>query len=172
MTVVLVLLVNRAALRTTHTPAASPAASPSASASAPGPRTALPPVAVAPPPGSAGAARHCPRMVAALPHTLTDLPARGVDPPSPYAAAWGEPPVLLRCGVPRPAGFVVGTQTIVVNGVTWYPEPHGSWTIWTAVDRPVYLELTVPTGYASGPVADLSVLVARTLEVQPVRPGR
>jgi hypothetical protein len=168
--VVLVLLFNRAALRATHTP---PESAPlSVSTSAPVPRTALAPVPVTPPPASAGAARHCPPLLAVLPPTLADLPARSVDSPSPYVAAWGEPPVLVRCGVSRPAGFVVGTQTIVVNGVTWYPEPHGSRTVWTAVDRPVYLEVTVPTGYASGPVADLSVPVARTLEAQPIRPGR
>jgi hypothetical protein len=171
VTVVLVLLVNGAALRANH--AVPRAGTPSATASAAGPsRTALPPVRVAAPPASAGAVRACPRFLAAMPLTLTELAARPVDSPSPYVAAWGEPPVLLRCGVARPREFVVGAQTIVVNGVTWYPEPRGNQTVWTAVDRPVYVELTVPTGYSSGPVAELSTEVARTLPAQPARPGR
>jgi len=166
VTVVLVLLVNRAGLRGAQAP--SPTPSPSSTAA----RTALPPVRVVAPPASVAAARSCPAFLAALPLTLTDLAARPADSPSPYVAAWGEPPVLLRCGVLRPAGFVVGVQTIVVNGVAWYPEPHGNRTVWTAVDRPVYVEVTVPTGYASGPVAELATLVARTLPARPPRPGR
>jgi hypothetical protein len=159
VTVVLVLLVNRSALRETQAPT-SP--SPTTSATAPA-RTPLPPVPVAAPPASAGAARSCPAFLAALPLELTGLAARPVDSPSPFVAAWGEPPVLLRCGVTRPRGFVVGAQTFVVNGVTWYPEPHGNRTVWTAVDRPVYIEVSVPSGYASGPVAALSRVVAKTL---------
>ena len=156
VTVVLVLLVNRAGLRS----ASSPSPTPSPTRSVAAPRTALPTVRVAAPPASAAAARSCPAFLATLPLTLT------------YVAAWGEPPVLLRCGVPRPPGFVVGAQTIVVNGVAWYPEPHGARTVWTAVDRPVYVEVTVPTGYASGPVAELSTGLARTLPATPPRPGR
>jgi hypothetical protein len=186
VTIVLVLLVNRSALRATQapTPSSPPAsatsassastsasAAPATSASAPG-ATPLPVVRVAAPPPSADAARSCPPFLAAVPLRLTDLAARPVDSPSPFVAAWGEPPVLLRCGVVRPRGFVVGAQTIAVNGVTWYPEPQGNRTVWTAVDRPVYIELSVPTGYASGPVAVLSTAITRTLPAQPARPGR
>ncbi len=49
---------------------------------------------------------------------------------SPFAYAWGEPPVVLVCGVDRPAGFVVGVSAIQINGVQWYvdtsdPDDHG-----------------------------------------------
>ncbi len=169
VTVVLVLLLNRSALRAVHSP--SPTATPTGSASA-APPTGLPPVRVPSPPASAGASRYCPRLLAAVPLALGDLRARPVDSSSPFVGAWGEPAVLLRCGVPRPPGFVVGVQTIVVNGVTWYPEPHGNRTVWTAVDRAVYVEVSVPTGYASAPVAVLSTDVVRTLPAAPIRPGR
>jgi len=180
VTVVLVLLVNRSALRATLPPSPNASASPPASSSQPPsgeatsgePAPPLPPVLVAAPPASAGAARSCPRFLAALPLRLADLAARPVDSPSPYVAAWGEPPVLLRCGVARPPGFAVGAQTIVVNGVTWFPQPRANRTVWTAVDRPVYIEVSVPTGFASGPVAVLSTQVAATLRAQPPRPGR
>jgi hypothetical protein len=170
VTVVLALLLNRSALRATHP---APSSAPTAPASSGPARSsaALPAVSVPAPPASAGASRSCPRLLAAVPLTLADLPARPVDSASPFVAAWGEPAVLLRCGVSRPRGFVVGVQTIVVNGVTWYPEPTGNRTVWTAVDRPVYVELSVPTGYASAPVAALSTEIARTLAITPVRPG-
>jgi hypothetical protein len=164
VTVVLILLVNRAALQARQSPTPSPTVSASAAA--------LPAVRVAAPPASASAARSCPAFLAAVPLTLDDLAARPVDSSSPYVAAWGEPPVLLRCGVPRPRAFVVGVETIVVNGVAWYPEPHGRTTVWTAVDRPVYIEATVPTGYASGPIAVLSTEIARTLPAQKPQPRR
>jgi hypothetical protein len=177
VTVVLVLLVNRSALRATLPPNPTASTSPPASSSQPpsGQATSgppLPPVPVAAPPASAGAARYCPRFLAGLPLRLADLAARPVESPSPYVAAWGEPPVLLRCGVARPPGFAVGAQTIVVNGVAWFPQPRGNRTVWTAVDRPVYIEASVPTGYASGPVAVLSTRVAATLPAQRPRPGR
>jgi hypothetical protein len=171
VTVVLVLLVNRSALREQNGP---PGLAPTAAATSTPARssTPLPPVQIAAPPASAGAARSCPPFLAALPLTLTGLAARPVDSSSPFVSAWGEPPVLLRCGVARPRGFVIGAQTIAVNGVTWYPEPHGNRTIWTTVDRPVHIEVSVPTGYASGPVAILSTAIARTLPAQSPRPGR
>ena len=165
VTVLLVLLLNRAALRATHAPTPTP------SAPSPATKAVLPPVRVPAPPASAGASRYCPALLAAVPLTLTDLQSRPVQSGSPFVAAWGEPPVLLRCGVARPRGFVVGVQTIVVNGVAWYPEPQGNLTVWTAVDRPVYVEVSVPAGYASAPVAALSTAVGRTLSAEPIRPG-
>jgi Protein of unknown function (DUF3515) len=170
VTVVLVLLLNRSALRHAATPPA-PSTAPTVTASPSTTRFALPALRVPAPPASAAAERFCPRLLAAMPLTLTGLAARPVDSPSPNVAAWGEPPVVLRCGVPRPRGFVVGVQTFVVNGVTWFAEPHGNRTVWTVVDRPVYVEATVPAGYAGGPVSVLSTEVARTLPAQAPRPG-
>lgn len=163
----LVLLFNRSALES-----GSGDAGPTATATPTGTPSLLPPVPVDPPQAAPTTARACEPLVSALPATLTGLAGRPVRPATPLAAAWGEPPVVLRCGVARPAGFVVGAQTLVVNGVTWFTEETGGTVRWTAVDRPVYVEAEVPSGYASGPVAALSGTISEALPARSIRPRR
>ena len=161
LTAVLVLLVNRSGSAPEPTPSPTPPAP-----------VALPPVRLAPPPAlSAAAQRSCRELVSALPTTLGDRAARPVDSPSPYVLAWGEPPVLLRCGVPRPAAYIATADTLVISGVTWFAERRGSSTAWTAVDRQVYVEVVAPADDASEPPARLSTAVARALPRTPLDPG-
>jgi hypothetical protein len=133
---------------------------------------ALPPVKLAPPPAlSAPAQRACQELVAALPTELGDLPARPVDSSSPYVAAWGDPAVTLRCGVPRPPSFIATADVQQINGVSWFAERRGGTTAWVVVDRPVYVEVLVPAAAASGPVARLSTAVAAALAPKPPDPA-
>jgi hypothetical protein len=133
----------------------------------PGPGSAaapLPPIDVSPPPEPPLAGqRACQELVAALPTVLGDRAARPVQSSSPYVAAWGEPPVVLRCGVPRPGGYAPDAEVFEISGVRWFPEPRGTVTVWTVLDRPVYVEVTAPTALASEPVARLSTAVSRAL---------
>lgn len=132
----------------------------------PGPAAAeaLPAVPVEPPPAlSEAAQRACQELIAALPTTLGDRPARPVRSSSPYVAAWGEPAVVLRCGVAEPAGFLPDSQVFEIGGVRWFPVERGAGTVWTATDRAVYVEVTAPTAEASDPVARLSTAVTRAL---------
>jgi hypothetical protein len=125
---------------------------------------ALPAVPVEPPPAQSEAAqRACQELIAALPTTLGDRPARPVRSPSPYVAAWGEPAVVLRCGVAKPAGYLPDSQVFEIGGVRWFPVQRGAGTVWTATDRAVYVEVTAPTAAASDPVARLATAVSRAL---------
>ncbi len=160
----LALLFNRGALHPRQP-------QPSPSASAPATPVALPPLPVVPPRRSAAADRFCPLLVDGLPTRLHDLDARPVQSASAFVAAWGEPPVVLRCGVPRPPGFVVGAQTFVVEDVTWFVQQQAGRAVWTAVDRPVYVELSVPLRYTSGPVVPIADAVRVALPAQPIHPG-
>lgn len=163
LTAVLVLLVNPGAGR--GDPAPAPSAAPTAGA--------LPPVRVDPPPaGAAAAQRSCQELVSALPTRLGDRPARPVDSPSPYVVAWGEPAVVLRCGVVRPPTFVATADVSVISGVTWFAERRGATTAWTVVDRPVYVEVLTPADVSSEPVARLSTAVTRALPPRPIDPVR
>ena len=133
---------------------------------------ALPSVKVAPPPAlSAAQQRACQDLISALPTDLGDLPARPVDSSSPYVAAWGEPAVTLRCGVPRPPSFIATADVQQINGVTWFPERRGATTAWVVVDRPVYVEVLVPAADASAPVARLSTAVTAALKPRPLDPA-
>ena len=133
---------------------------------------ALPSITVAaPPPLTAGQQRACQELISALPTDLGDLPARPVDSPSPYVAAWGEPAVTLRCGVPRPPSFIATADVQQINGVSWFPERRGSTTAWVVVDRPVYVEVLAPAADASAPVARLSTAVTAALKPRPLDPA-
>jgi hypothetical protein len=158
LTVVLALLLAR--------PGSAPAPT------APSAPAALPPIRVAAPPApSAAGQRSCRELISALPTTLGDRPARPVDSPSPYVVAWGDPPVVLRCGVARPAAFIATADTLVISGVTWFAERRGASTSWTVVDRPVYVEVVAPADDASDPPARLATAVGRALPARPLDPA-
>ena len=140
--------------------------------SAPASAAALPSIKIAPPPAlSAGQQQACQELISALPTDLGDLPARPVDSPSPYVAAWGEPAVTLRCGVARPPSFVATADVQQINGVSWFAERRGPTTAWVVVDRPVYVEVLAPAAAASAPVARLSTAVTAALKPRPLDPA-
>jgi Protein of unknown function (DUF3515) len=115
----------------------------------PSPTGPLPAVTVAAPPSPDTATqRACVKVFAKLPVQLGALAPRKTDTDSAFVAAWGDPAVVLRCGVGRPA--VLGTpqaaQLLDVNSVIWQPDPQRTQTVYTAVDRAVYIEVSVPAG--------------------------
>ncbi|MDQ6651053.1 MAG: DUF3515 domain-containing protein, partial [Actinomycetota bacterium] len=98
---------------------------------------------------------------------------RAVDPASPRSAAWGKRAVVLRCGVDRPAGYRAGVEPVEVDGVAWFQHLAGDVVEWTAVDRPVYVELTVPATYSAqgGFLVALAGPIGRVFEQVPQSPG-
>lgn len=110
----------------------------------------------------------CTALTAALPDTLGGLPrrtiAQGEDPSLIGVAGWGEPPVVLRCGVPTPAELTCTAALQVVDGVAWLPLSFGGDTTYFLVDRSVRVALTVPGAVSStGPWQEASKLIAATL---------
>ncbi len=126
-------------------------------------REDLPVLPLEVPPPTPEADADCPALMADLPLDLTGEPLRLVDSDTPYAAAWGDPPIVLLCGVPEPAGLVPGEGLLQINGVTWFVEQSDEATTWTAVDRAVYVEVSLPPDVDSAPVTVLSGPVAGTL---------
>jgi hypothetical protein len=114
----------------------------------------------------------CPDLMAALPLELAGEPSRRVRSDSPFAYAWGEPPIALICGVDRPAGFAPDSALYQINGVFWFVDDSDpDTTVWTAVDRPVYVEVTVPATVDSGPATVLSTTIAQVLPYQEPDPS-
>ncbi len=126
-------------------------------------REDLPVLPVGAPPPTPEADAACPALIRALPLDLLGEPARLVDSDTPYAAAWGDPPVVLVCGVPEPEGLVPGEGLIVIDGVTWFVEQSDEATTWTAVDRAVLVEVTLPPDVDSAPVTVVSGVLADTV---------
>ena len=137
------------------------------------PRDDLPVLPVPVPEVTPEADELCPDLMADLPLELAGEPSRRVDSDTLFAYAWGEPPTVLVCGVDRPSGFTVGTGLIQINGVQWHVDTSDpEVTIWTAVDRPVYVEVQVPAASDSAGVTELTVPLAANLEQRDPEPAR
>jgi len=119
------------------------------------------------PPSPANAVRvACSRLVDHLPDQLDNLNSRLVSPRSPLVHAWGSRAVVLRCGVPVPAGYDANSpSTAAVNGVSWFQQVYGNRVVWTAVRKTANVELTVPTSYDAqgGFLVDIGAAVAATI---------
>jgi len=108
--------------------------------------TGTPDVRATPPTGQDTAS--CPVVVGALPDRLDALDPRVVEPKSQLVRAWGDPAVVLRCGVPDPAGYDPTATCLDVNGVGWYGEPQEQAVRFTSRWSTPRIEVTVPSAYA------------------------
>ena len=114
----------------------------------------------------------CERLLADLPDEVAGLERRDVDPQEALGAAWGEPPVVLRCGVGRPDDYDPANGCTTVDGVDWYIpleqlEANGAEDLtMTTIERAVAVEVTMPGEYwpPATPLADLSGVVAEHTE--------
>jgi hypothetical protein len=140
--------------------------------SAPSERDDLPLLPLDAPPVTPEAEASCPALVSALPFELLGEPSRRVQSDSPFVYAWADPPVVLTCGVERPAGYVAGVPAIQINGVQWYVDiSDPETTVWTTIDRPVHVQVAVPASVDSAPVTALTTAIAEALPYQEPTPG-
>jgi hypothetical protein len=110
---------------------------------------------------------YCKALHARLPKTIDGLSGHDLKPASPLTAGWGDPTIVLRCGVPRPAAdSVVTTPGAEVGGVSWSweQERDGSARLTTTL-RKAYVELTLPAKYAhdATPLSELAPAVKKTI---------
>jgi hypothetical protein len=125
-----------------------------------------PALRIAPPRAPNVVAVACSRLVEHLPNQLENLNSRLVSPRSPLVHAWGERPVVLRCGVPTPAGYDPDSaSTAAVNGVDWFQQVFHDHVVWTAVRKSANIELTVPTSYEAqgGFLVEIGAAIAATV---------
>ncbi|MEV4440410.1 DUF3515 domain-containing protein [Streptomyces sp. NPDC049577] len=95
-----------------------------------------------------------------LPATVDGRQRRATDPASDFTAAWGDPAISLRCGVPKP-GLLrrnPGSDAAEIDGVAWLPErqPDGGIRC-TTVQREAWVEVTLPKEVV-GDAGDMSAL--------------
>jgi hypothetical protein len=79
---------------------------------------------------------------------IVDQRLRETVPADASAAAWGDPPIVVRCGIDPPAAFDPSSAVIEVESVTWFPEPLSNGTLFTSVGRTPRVEVTVPRDFA------------------------
>lgn len=90
----------------------------------------------------------CAALVAQLPERLSNQERRTVELDTGAAAAWGDPPVVLRCGVGEPAGLQPDSPLTEINGITWFAEERSKGYVFTSVGLQPRIEVTVPDAYA------------------------
>ena len=113
----------------------------------------------------------CSDLIDALPETVDGAGRRPTTPASPATAAWGEPPIVVRCGVAQPAALTSTSVLLEVNGIGWLPEPLAAGTLFTAVEFPdsepgqaselPFVEVAIPQEYQSpgGIISDISAAI-------------
>ena len=137
------------------------------------------PVGLGPVPAPDAESASCSQLLGALPDDLGDYTRAELADPAPVgAAAWqsaeGEE-VVLRCGLERPAEFDQAAALQVIDEVQWFEVSGAEEGIpastWFAVDRPVYVALTVPEGSGPTPLQDITAAIASTLPQQELDPA-
>lgn len=142
----------------------------------------LEPVALGAAETPAAGSAECRALTDALPETLGDYQSVPlVDPAPESAAAWRSTvdvdaePIVLRCGLERPSEFVQGVSLTDVNRVQWFgidgTDQGLDATTWVAVDRPVYVALTLPNGTGSAPIQGVSEALKAAMPEQPIDPA-
>lgn len=84
------------------------------------------------------------------------------------AAAWGDPPIVLRCGVPHPDGLKRSSPCLEIEDVGWFSQERADGYVFTTIGRGTYVEVRVPAAYApeSGALVDLGRAIEATLPVE------
>jgi hypothetical protein len=120
-------------------------------------------------------ARACSALVRALPSRVAGLARVDADAGDGYGAAWGDPAIELRCGVPTPRGFdrFAGCQN--ANGVDWFiPESQQTGApvdvVMTTVGRAQNVEVRVPSAYFPPVEAMVDLAPALKRSVREVKP--
>jgi hypothetical protein len=132
------------------------------------------PVAIPSVPAPMAGGAECRALVDGLPEQMGKYRRSPAAEPAPRgAAAWtadGDP-VILRCGVDRPAEFVVGSPIQVVDAVQWFGLADQTRSTWFAVDRRVYIALTLPQGSGPAPIQEISDVIAKSLPAKAIDPA-
>ncbi len=109
----------------------------------------------------------CAALLAALPDEIDPgVRRRPVQEETGRTAVWGDPPVVLTCGVPVPDRL---DEPVRVNGVLWSVRDTGPGFRWTTTELGINVSVDIPGEYDSGAelVNPLAAPIAATLPSAP-----
>lgn len=88
--------------------------------------------------------------VVAWPETVAGLEHVSTDPQVPWAAAWGDPAIIARCGLPalEPTTF----DCVVVDDVDWIVRELDDGSAMSTYGTDPAVEVLVPAQYGPGPL--------------------
>ncbi|MER5752922.1 DUF3515 domain-containing protein [Streptomyces sp. NPDC002088] len=113
-------------------------------------------------------AKLCRNLDEALPSEVDGLNRRDPEPASALTAGWGNPAIILRCGVARPEKMSdPEADGVEVDGVGWLLEKRDDGAFrFTTTLRKAYLEVTIPakrTGDGMAPLVDLAPAIKKAI---------
>lgn len=79
------------------------------------------------------------------------------------ASAWGDPPIIVRCGVEKPEDLGPASRCDMVADIGWFTESTSDGYLFTTVGREFYVSVEVPHDYEpeADALADLADSIAR-----------
>lgn len=110
----------------------------------------------------------CRNLDKALPAEVDGRDRRDPAPASALTAGWGDPAIILRCGVPRPAEMDdEEADGVEVDGVGWLLQKRqdGSFRFTTTL-RKAYVEVSIPkerTEDGMAPLVDVAPAVKKAI---------
>jgi hypothetical protein len=122
----------------------------SAAAPTPGPTTpavvSTAPVTMGAPALTARAGTVCRALISQLPAKVRDLPRRAVTAGPEQNAAYGDPAITVACGTRAPT-VAAESALMIMDRVCWFTEQRAGATVWTAIDREIPVQISVPARY-------------------------
>lgn len=117
-------------------------------------------------PTEQGTGAICRQIVDAVPEQVAGQDSTPVD--SERVAAWGDPRIVLRCGVTRPAALTPTSRCDDVDGIGWFTEERdGGAHVFTTIGRSPAVSVDVPPDIepAAGALIDLADTVKQHTEL-------
>ncbi|WP_230973351.1 DUF3515 family protein [Aeromicrobium terrae] len=112
-------------------------------------------------PTTKGTSVDCKALLADTPRTVAGQDARDVT--DHVASAWGDPPIILRCGVEKPKALKPTSPCFPVRDVGWFAEKTPDGYLFTSIGRKYFVSVEVPKDYdpAADALADLAEVIGR-----------
>jgi hypothetical protein len=112
-------------------------------------------------PTTPGTEVDCKALFADAPRRVADQ--ERLDVPDQVAAAWGDPAIIVRCGVEKPDALKPSSRCFDVNGVGWLAETTADGYLFTTIGRRFHVSVEVPKAYdpAADALADLASSVKK-----------
>jgi hypothetical protein len=132
------------------------------------------PVSLDSPPVSQQDFETCNDFLRDLPRRLAGHEGRKVDPAAALGRAWGDPAIVVRCGVDVPADFDETAHCEVANGVGWFVpveqiDDQDADLVFTAAGYRPVVSAEVPDDYrpegSAAAIAELAEAVQEHLEL-------
>ena len=97
-----------------------------------------------------GSSPACAAVAARWPTTVGGKATVETSPAAPAVHAWGDPPVVARCGLPEPGPTT--DQCLGVSGVDWVAHRLSDGVRFTTYGRSPAIEVLVPSDYRPEPL--------------------